>query len=131
MKCELCHVREAGCVLHREKDGGMEELYVCEVCREKGAGVATEHDLYDDMGLDELFGLEEREHGEGEPFLGEELEFVEGEPNEPACRVCRMPRSELRRGQRLGCPACYKAFAHEVALMIRDMHKGKQHVEEK
>ena len=128
MKCELCHVREAGCVLHQRKDDGEEELYVCEVCMRKGERAG--HDAQGGTGLDDLFGLEEGEHGEGEPFLGEELEFVDGDPNEPRCSFCGMPRSELRRGQRLGCPACYKAFSHEVELMIRDMHKGTRHVEE-
>ena len=122
MKCELCHVREAGCVLHQEKDGGRVELYVCAACKE---GLKKKTRKEDFVAPD--FDFEEVGQ---EPFFGEELEFVEGEPNEPMCRVCRMPRSELRRSQRLGCPACYKAFAHEVALMIRDMHKGTQHVEE-
>jgi len=164
MKCELCHVREAGCVLHREKDGGEEELYVCEVCRKGDAqakqsqGIATpalvedffkgiadigarvakdiareiaKHDAQkkeEDAQDGEEFDFDDTE--QQEPFLGEELEFVDGEPQEPRCSFCGMPRSELRRGQRLGCPACYKAFTHEIALMIRDMHKGTRHVEE-
>ncbi len=122
MKCELCKVREAGCVLHREKDGGVEELYVCKACQKKVKAEGTSRQV----------DAVEPEMPDAARVFGEEdgLEFLNGGPHELGCPVCGMTRTELRRGQRLGCSACYQAFAHEVALMIRDMHKGGGHVEE-
>ncbi|MCL1887467.1 MAG: hypothetical protein FWF96_01170 [Kiritimatiellaeota bacterium] len=155
MKCEICHEREAGCVLRRKnKDDGEEELYVCEMCRDNTTPKASKKARVPFPGLtgdaendaQSVFdaickAVEARfvsspqktdapdadEHAdEAEP----DLEFENADPRDPVCASCGMTRTELRRGQRLGCPACYAAFGHEVSLMVRDMHKGAEHVEE-
>ena len=153
-------------MLHRKrKDGGTEELYVCEVCRDnpggsapgaspapkkktpkpKAAKTGDEKNLFmdalrkaiesrlglgkeDDAPEDEAEAPESPDGAMDEP--GDEFEFETEDPREPVCEVCGLSRSGLRRSQRLGCPACYEVFAHEVSLMIRDMHKGTQHAGE-
>ena len=167
MKCEICHVREAGCVLHRkDKDGGMEELYVCAECRDehnKKQGGNHRDDGLDSVqagnpGDSPADALAKFERAAGQaiqtifeellkvPGLGnpdapfdapdpekladQEFEFGTPDPREPSCDFCGMTRTAMRQEQRLGCTACYEVFSHEVSMMIRDMHKGTQHVEE-
>ena len=80
----------------------------------------------------ELTGSPDAPEGDAAPgdLAGEEFEFENGDPRETACGFCGMTRTTLRQGQRLGCPECYEVFGHEVALLVRDMHRGTKHAED-
>ena len=103
--------------------------------KKEGGGEAERTAPAKDAGEEEARDGGKDENADGAPAdemdgTDAEFSFDAADPREPSCEACGMPRAELRRGQRLGCPACYEAFAHEVSLMIRDMHKGTRHVED-
>jgi protein arginine kinase activator len=45
-----------------------------------------------------------------------------------ACPLCHMRISDFKKTSRLGCQACYEAFAGELKPLLEAMHKGNQHV---
>lgn len=44
------------------------------------------------------------------------------------CSVCGINKRDWKKGGRLGCGDCYKAFSGELASMVRSMHKSDEHV---
>lgn len=44
-----------------------------------------------------------------------------------ACGACGTTLAEFERTGRLGCPACYEAFARELEPVIRKVQAGPQH----
>jgi len=132
MKCELCHKAEAETAIRKEVAGEMQELYVCQACAKKEAlqkeepvappppassaqGAGT-----DGMTVLPLMGM----------ILDAAFEIVGRAKNlaEPSCPVCGILRNEYRKRSRLGCPACYEAFAKELDAAILDMHRASRHV---
>jgi protein arginine kinase activator len=47
--------------------------------------------------------------------------------SEPTCPACGITRAEYRKASRLGCPACYEAFAKELETAIQELHRSLQH----
>jgi protein arginine kinase activator len=45
-----------------------------------------------------------------------------------SCPECGFTIDDLRKVRRFGCGSCYTAFSHELAPMLRGMHKGSSHV---
>jgi len=39
-----------------------------------------------------------------------------------------MRRSDFKKTSRLGCPACYEAFAEELTPLLAAVHKGTHHI---
>ncbi|MBP5322119.1 MAG: hypothetical protein J6334_14175 [Kiritimatiellae bacterium] len=80
--------------------------------------------------LDKLFKIDDafpRHIPVGDTFFsfkdvwGREREVPK--PEEKCCPKCRITSSEVRNGMRLGCPACYAAFADEIAPEIREAQR--------
>ena len=46
---------------------------------------------------------------------------------ERECLSCRMKLSDFRSNGRLGCPACYGAFAEEIETLFRQIHGSSEH----
>jgi protein arginine kinase activator len=46
---------------------------------------------------------------------------------ERECPSCRMKLSDFRSRGRLGCPACYGAFAEEIDTLFRQVHGSSEH----
>jgi protein arginine kinase activator len=46
----------------------------------------------------------------------------------PACRGCGMSLEEFRRKGRLGCAACYEAFAAHLGELFERVHGARRHV---
>ena len=46
---------------------------------------------------------------------------------ERECPSCRMKLSDFRHKGRLGCPACYGAFAEEIETLFRQVHGSSEH----
>jgi len=132
MKCELCHKAEAEKAIRRSVEGEEQELYVCgscaqEVAHEKKPSPAevtgeTPRPPSPEAGLPPL------------PLMGMILdaafEIVGRTVNsqaEQTCPACGITRTEYRKSSRLGCPACYEAFAKELDAAVLEMHRSLQH----
>jgi protein arginine kinase activator len=128
MKCELCHQAEAEKAIRKQVDGEEHELYVCQGCaRElsRRETAAPERPVAEPSATDGAAAL---------PLMGMILdaafEIVGRAMNlsEPACPVCGITRAEYRKASRLGCPACYSAFAKELDTAVFELHRSLQHV---
>jgi protein arginine kinase activator len=134
MKCEVCHKAEAETAIRKEVAGEVQELYVCHACAkqetlsakpaaEPVAGAAAQPDA-SLVGPDGRLAL---------PLMGMILDAafeIVGRAMklaEPSCPACGIQRHEYRKQSRLGCPACYEAFAKELDTAIFDLQRATQH----
>jgi protein arginine kinase activator len=132
MKCELCHNAEAETAIVGKVAGEEQELYVCRACAQaasrKEVVAAEEHRQRAGDQTPEADALSAL------PLMGMILDAAfeivgrEAALSEPTCPVCGITRSEYRKASRLGCPACYEAFAKELDQAILEMHRSLQHV---
>ena len=128
MKCEMCHKAEAETAIRKGVDGEVQEFYVCQACARKEARQETAsgtqptapHGEADGMPPAPLMGM----------ILDAAFEIVGRAMSlsEPACPVCGILRDEYRKRSRLGCPACYAAFAKELDTAVFELHRAAQHV---
>lgn len=123
MKCELCHKADAETAIHKEGDGGTEELFVCRACAAATAvntGGEPPADGGPAMPPLPLMGM----------ILDAAFEIVGRamSMSDQSCPSCGITRDEYRKRSRLGCPACYEAFAKEMDGAIFDLHRARQHV---
>src|SRR5207244_13617245 len=44
------------------------------------------------------------------------------------CPVCGFGQSDFKKTGRLGCSACYAAFAEGLSALLKAMHKGTEHI---
>ena len=89
-------------------DGQMKKIDLCEEC-------AKEQGVTDPKGFalaDLLLGVTEMESDSGE------LE----------CPMCGFAQADFKKSGRLGCSDCYTTFAEPLEGMLKQMHKGTQHV---
>lgn len=111
MKCQICDENEASVHFKQIVNGESRELFVCEDCAAENG-----FDVHSPMSMtDFLFGM-------GAP------ERQEQTGPDRDCPVCRMPLSDFRKSSRLGCPACYEAFAEDLACYLAAIHTGTRHV---
>lgn len=111
MQCDVCQQKEATVFLTQIVGGKMQKVNLCEACsKEKGVNDPTAFalgDLLKGMGAAQDFdrGLEARK-----------------------CPVCGFTQADLKKTARLGCSACYDIFAHDLESMLKNMHKGLEHI---
>jgi protein arginine kinase activator len=111
MVCEVCGERDATVHLTQMLGGAVKKLHLCEECAEQsGINVSGSMSL-----SDMLFGM-------GLP------EEPEGAAEKKKCQACQLTRADFRKTSRLGCPACYEAFAAELAPLLTGLHKAGHHV---
>jgi protein arginine kinase activator len=128
MKCEECHKAEAETAIRKEVAGEAQELYVCRACAEKAAMARTAAEK------PEVVPQPAPEGFSALPLMGMILDAafeIVGRAitlTEPSCPVCGIRRHEYRKQSRLGCPACYEAFAKELDAAIFDLQRAAQHV---
>ena len=134
MKCELCHKAEAETAIRKEMDGEVRELYVCHACAKMDA-LPPEQSVAAPVAAPtqkqaEKTGEEAAENPLMDMILDAAFEIVGRAMNlaEPSCPVCGIQRHEYRKQSRLGCPACYEAFAKELDAAIFDLHRATKHV---
>jgi len=128
MKCEMCHKAEAETAIRKGVGGEAQELYVCPACARKEARHEPASEPLagappggsDGMPPAPLMGM----------ILDAAFEIVGRAMSlsEPACPVCGILRDEYRKRSRLGCPACYTAFAKELETAVFELHRAMQHV---
>jgi protein arginine kinase activator len=110
MLCEHCNERESTVHLTQVVDGSVKKLHLCEDCA-KEAGF----DLQGPVSItDILLGM-----GGEEPVSA---------VAERSCPVCHLRRADFKKMGRLGCPACYDAFADEMVQLLKAVHRSEHHV---
>ena len=59
--------------------------------------------------------------------LGTSSEFEQG-GSELECPTCGFSHADFKKSGRLGCSECYATFAEPLEGVLKQMHKGTQHV---
>jgi len=52
----------------------------------------------------------------------------EEEGTELRCEQCGMSPADFRKSGRLGCPACYQSMEELIQPILKNMHRGEQHL---
>ena len=110
MFCDVCQAKEATVFLTQIVEGKMQKVNLCEGCsREKGVNDPTGFAL-----ADLLLGLGAAQD-------------IEKNPVRNLCPVCGFSQADFKKTGRLGCSACYDAFAEGLSGMLKNMHRGSIH----
>jgi protein arginine kinase activator len=110
MRCDVCQQAEATVFLTQIVEGKMQKVNLCDGCaKEKGVSDPTGFAL-----ADLLLGL------------GAAQQIERGQPAQ-SCPVCGFTQADFKKTGRLGCSACYDAFADGLANLLKGMHKGLRH----
>ncbi len=89
----------------------MQKVNLCESCsKEKGVNDPTGFAL-----ADLLLGLGAAQE-------------IDKNPIGVRCSVCGFSQIDFKKTGRLGCSACYNAFAEGLSGMLKNMHRGLIHV---
>jgi protein arginine kinase activator len=92
-------------------DGQMKKIDLCEAC-------AKEQGVTDPQGFalaDLLLGL----------GVSQEMEQASADLE---CPSCGFSHADFKKSGRLGCSECYLTFVEPMEAMLKQMHKGTQHV---
>jgi len=112
MLCERCQQREATIHLTQVVDGEVKKVHLCQKCAEEAGfdlqGSVSVSDILLGMGV-----------GKAQESTPEKV---------TRCPRCGMGLSDFKQRERLGCPACYDAFADELMPLIKAMHRSERHV---
>jgi protein arginine kinase activator len=110
MFCDVCQSKEATVFLTQIVEGKMQKVNLCEGCsKEKGVNDPTGFAL-----ADLLLGLGAAQE-------------IEKNPGGNRCPVCGFSQADFKKTGRLGCSACYDAFAEGLSGMLKNMHRGSIH----
>jgi protein arginine kinase activator len=110
MFCDVCKSKEATVFLTQIVEGKMQKVNLCEGCsKEKGVNDPTGFAL-----ADLLLGLGAAQE-------------IEKNPSGVRCSVCGFSQGDFKKTGRLGCSACYDAFAEGLSGMLKNMHRGIVH----
>jgi len=110
MFCDVCKSKEATVFLTQIVEGKMQKVNLCEGCsKEKGVNDPTGFAL-----ADLLLGLGAAQE-------------IEKNPAGNRCPVCGFSQADFKKTGRLGCSACYDAFAEGLSGMLKNMHRGSVH----
>ncbi len=109
---------------------------LCDTCKTKGAVVFLTQMIQGDVKKINLCAACSKKQGLHEPmeeaianlFLGLGM-VAEKEPAVPAiiCGGCGFSQEDFKKRGRLGCSACYDAFAESLAPMLKNMHRDVVH----
>ena len=110
MFCDVCKSKEATVFLTQIVEGKMQKVNLCEGCsKEKGVNDPTGFAL-----ADLLLGLGAAQE-------------IDKNPAGNRCPVCGFSQVDFKKTGRLGCSACYDAFAEGLSGMLKNMHRGSVH----
>lgn len=111
MFCDVCKSKDATVFLTQIVEGKMQKVNLCESCsKEKGVNDPTGFAL-----ADLLLGLGAAQE-------------IEKNPAGVRCPVCSFSQLDFKKTGRLGCSACYDAFAEGLTGMLKNMHRGLIHM---
>ncbi|MHC4548488.1 MAG: UvrB/UvrC motif-containing protein [Planctomycetota bacterium] len=110
--CQYCNKREAKIHFTEIKEGKKTEMHICEQC-------AHEKNMV--LAFPSLPVLSQIMKG-GPAVVRGESEAV------PAtCPSCGLPYTDFKAKGRLGCPACYRAFAPVLVPLLEKVHGTANH----
>lgn len=109
MLCEACHKNQATLHLKQVANGTVRMLHLCEECARKNG-----MDVNGPLSMDDILASIDKAKPAPEA--------------DSACPQCGMRRADFKKRGRLGCPACYAAFAADLADLILAIHHSRQHV---
>jgi len=108
--CQYCHKREAKIHFTEIKDGKKTEMHICEQCAHQKNMVLAFPSLLSHI----VQGAQPAPPGESEAV--------------PAnCPECGLAYTEFKAKGRLGCPACYEAFAPVLVPLLEKVHGSAKH----
>ena len=111
MTCDVCKNNPATVFLTQIVDGKMQKVNLCESCsKDKGVTDPTGFAL-----ADLLLGL------------GAAQEIEKGSAV-TKCPNCGFSQADFKKTGRLGCAQCYDTFSEGLGSLIKQMHKGVEHV---
>ncbi len=111
MLCDVCKCNDATVFLTQILEGKMQKVNLCDACsKEKGVQDPTGFAL-----ADLLLGIGAAEE-------------IEKGASTQKCPVCGFGQSDFKKTGRLGCSACYAAFAEGLSALLKAMHKGTEHI---
>lgn len=121
MMCDDCGVRPANFLLKAVTDGGVHEKNLCPVCMAKYQHRIPGLDFSNLAGI--LSGILESQ----KKTSGKIEEENVTEYDDLICSECGTTYVEFRKGGRMGCPACYKAFRQPLDSLLLKVHGNLQH----
>ncbi|HEV7866831.1 MAG TPA: UvrB/UvrC motif-containing protein [Chthoniobacteraceae bacterium] len=111
MTCDVCKNNQATVFLTQIVEGKMQKVNLCESCsKEKGVSDPTGFAL-----ADLLLGL----------GAAQEIERSGGMQK---CPTCGFSQADFKKTGRLGCSNCYETFNDGLGGLLKQMHKGTEHV---
>jgi protein arginine kinase activator len=111
MQCDVCQQKDATVFLTQIVGGKMQKVNLCESCsKEKGVNDPTGFALTDLL-----------------PGLGE-AQNLENSDKTLKCPVCGFTQGEFKKAGRLGCSACYDVFIEGLEALLKNVHKGSEHI---
>jgi len=111
MNCDVCQQKDATVFLTQIVGGKMQKVNLCEACsKEKGVNDPTG------------FALADLLHGMG---AAQDIDRTAGGLK---CPVCGFTQGDFKKTGRLGCSACYDVFSEGLEGILKNMHKGSEHV---
>src|ERR1044072_3228058 len=111
MLCEVCKCNDATVFLTQIVGGQMQKVNLCDACsKEKGGQDPTGFAL-----ADLVLGI------------GAAEEIEKGTPSQK-CPMCGFTQADFKKTGRLGCSACYFTFSEGLSSLLKEMHKGTEHV---
>lgn len=121
MQCEKCHIRSATVHLRDDTCGRDAVLNLCLPCATKALG----QDL---AGGDvaQLIGELIAKTSPAASTARADSPRVAVDPSR-CCPSCGLTATEFAHVGRLGCPACYLAFAEDVEALLLATHRGTEH----
>ena len=121
MKCEICHRAEAVTAVTLTVDGQQKELYVCAACAKASRGETPRRKP--PRGPAPKITIVGDAPGNMKPIVEEffkaTLDIMTGavdseDAPERICPSCHRTWESVKDSGKLGCPACWKAFAREI-----------------
>ena len=112
MQCEICKSQESNVHLKQVCNGIIREVHVCQDCAAKHGFAAQSQMSLTDF----LFGVSNHQPDAALPGA------------DKSCQVCHARWADFNKSSRLGCAACYEAFAQELEPVLGSMHSKDQHV---
>ena len=113
MVCNVCGQNEATIHLTEIVNSQMIEIHLCETCaQEKGTDFKTHFNFADLLGL-------------ADTGFAQKIEKIVPERR---CTTCKMTYEDFGKTGRLGCAACYDAFAKLLLPLIKRVQASTQHV---
>lgn len=126
MLCQICNKNPATIHIQEIVNGKMQTLNLCLSCAGKKS---LAHAMFDGMDLSDILqSLEQNLADFG--IIGPDKKMTalkRDEQEKTTCPVCSWDSDQFHKTGRLGCPACYEAFADELKSLMPKLHRSSVH----